>query len=92
MSCEPEFNASEVGVAMLRALESGDKSQRNPILIAMIWALYRASAPIDRERGWPEAAHAFAQALADPTHESLDDLRAKCADPSSPDTYSPFLS
>ncbi len=75
MTRQPEFNAAQVGAAMLGALASDDKSQRHPILIAMVWAFHRANSPIDPNRFLSEAAHAFAQSLVDPLHESLDDLR-----------------
>ncbi len=76
MSRAPLFNAPKTGTAMIGALQSSDPEQFKPIVVAMLFALARYGKINDQDAAAVGAMNTFAQALADPHHESLDDLRA----------------
>lgn len=75
-----QFHPVATGKAMLKVLHSREPEQVKPIVIAMLFALARYGKINDQDAAAIGAMNTFAQALADPFHESLDDLRADPAE------------
>ncbi len=80
MKNRPQFDPAATGNAMLKTLQSRKPEQVKPIVVAMLFALARYGTIDNQDAAAIGAMNTFAQALADPFHESLDDLRADPAE------------
>ena len=80
MKNQRHFDPTATGRAMLKALQSREPEQVKPIVMAMLFALARYGKINDQDAAAIGAMNTLAQALADPFHESLDDLRADPAE------------